>query len=247
VRTADQLHALVEQLQNLLVAEATGGHAEDGDYQDLRRELLSQPELKSLLPSFIDDCRSVFQFWEFIKHKLPTYAERRRFIWGEFGPLLDRLERGQSPSDGSVSDALVNFSPDTVHGLWSRALARKEDDPEGAITLARTLLETVCKHILDEQSIDCASKADLPKLYRLTAGSLSLAPSQHSEDAFKRILGGCVSVIEGLGTLRNKLGDSHGTGRLPARPAARHAELAVNLAGAMATFLVATWTARTTN
>jgi hypothetical protein len=42
------------------------------------------------------------------------------------------------------------------------------------------------------------------------------------------------------GALRNKLDDTHGGGPKRARPAARHAEPAVNLTGSMATFLVAT-------
>ena len=47
-------------------------------------------------------------------------------------------------------------------------------------------------------------------------------------------------MVEGLGTLRNKIGDAHGKGGKPVRPARRHARLAVNLAGAMATFMVET-------
>jgi hypothetical protein len=62
-----------------------------------------------------------------------------------------------------------------------------------------------------------------------------------AEPLFKRILGGCTSVVEGLGSLRNKLSDSHGKGKTGYKPLPRHAELAVNLSGAMATFLVATW------
>jgi hypothetical protein len=56
----------------------------------------------------------------------------------------------------------------------------------------------------------------------------------------KRILGGATSVFEGLGSLRNKIGDAQGQGRRPIRPSARHAQLAVNLAGAVATFLIDT-------
>ncbi|MGD0462087.1 MAG: abortive infection family protein [Tepidisphaeraceae bacterium] len=45
----------------------------------------------------------------------------------------------------------------------------------------------------------------------------------------------------------NRLSDAHGRRKTAARPLARHAELAVNLAGAMATFLVATLEARKTD
>jgi hypothetical protein len=44
--------------------------------------------------------------------------------------------------------------------------------------------------------------------------------------------------------MRNRLSDAHGRRRTAARPLERHANLAVNLAGAMATFLVETLEAR---
>jgi hypothetical protein len=111
----------------------------------------------------------------------------------------------------------------------------------GLVTGSRTLIECVCKHILDESGVTYEERDDLPKLYGLTSGQLNLSPSQHTEKVFRQILGGCHSVVEGLGSLRNKLSDAHGKGKKAIKPSARHAELAVNLAGSMATFLVSTW------
>ena len=51
------------------------------------------------------------------------------------------------------------------------------DDPEGAITSARTLIESVCKYILDEAKITYDDRQDLQKLYKQTAEYLNLAPS----------------------------------------------------------------------
>jgi hypothetical protein len=62
---------------------------------------------------------------------------------------------------------------------------------------------------------------------------------------FKSILGNCQSIVNNLASIRNKIGDAHGQGRKAVRAKPRHAELAVNLAGTMASFLVATWMART--
>ena len=135
---------------------------------------------------------------------------------------------------------LEKFDAETVHQVWLKALERRESDPEGAITLARTLLESVCKHILEQHSISYKTDGDLPDLYKATAKLLNIAPSQHSEQIFKQILGGCAAVVEGLGALRNRLSDAHGQGKKQVKPAPRHAELAVNLAGAMAIFLTAT-------
>lgn len=131
-----------------------------------------------------------------------------------------------------------------ISAAWDKARARRHDDPEGAITAARTLLESVCKHILDESGVEYGDNADLPKLYGLTSKELNLAPSQHTEEAFKRILGGVESVVNGLANLRNRLGDAHGQGKRPVKPAPRHAELAVNMAGSVASFLLATFEAK---
>lgn len=237
-----ELLAAAQAMQDLLVARATGGFGQDDEYLRLRRELLGEPTIGDLIPSFVKQCRDPFQFWEFIKYEFRSYAERRQYLWDGFRPLLEYLESdAASPADRPVGEVLQAFNPDTVHALWMKALARRASDPEGAITAARTLLEAVCKHILDEQGIAYDDAADLPKLYRATSESLQLAPSQHSEEAFKRILGGCTSVVEGLGSLRNRLGDSHGQGARPVRAKPRHAQLAVNLAGAMALYLVETW------
>lgn len=132
----------------------------------------------------------------------------------------------------------------SIQAVWRKALNRIHEDPEGAITAARTLFESVCKHILDESSVEYGDNADLPKLYGLTSKELSLAPSQHTEEAFKRILGGAHSIVDGLASLRNRLGDAHGQGKRPVKPLPRHAELAVNMAGSMASFLLATFEAK---
>ena len=232
-----------QYLQNMLISEATGGGAEDSDYQPLRRLFVNSPDTKALLPTFVRTNRDLAQFWQFIKHKFAHYAERRSFIYSEFTPLLDLLEgRSVVPSDSSISEGLRSFDEDGVHSVWSKALERRESDPEGAITAARTLLETVCKHILDAKNIEYDSKKiELHELYKLASKELNLSPSQHTQEVFKQILGGCSGVVNGLGTLRNKLGDAHGKGKLPVRPAPRHAELAVNLSGSVALFLVATF------
>ena len=141
-----------------------------------------------------------------------------------------------------VAAALYPTKSYSLPAVCERYGLRRASDPEGAITAAKTLLETVCKHILDhEPGITYGENDDLPKLYNAAAEILNLAPSQHSEKPFKSILGNCQSVVGNLASLRNKLGDSHGQGKKHVRPAPRHAELAVNLAGSMAMFLVATW------
>lgn len=236
-----ELYEKLEALQNGLVEHVTGGRYDSQAYRQLRSEIINHPLLKDVVPPLLRSCRTVDEFWPFIKAKFPTYAGRRKYIWDEFRPLFDRVESVRAaPADLEIAGTLKRFNTESVHEVWIKATERRESDPEGAITLARTLLETVCKHILDEHGAAYDAGSDLSQLYKMAAKVLNLSPNQHSESIFKQILGGCASVVAGLGALRNCLSDAHGRGKKSVRPASRHAELAVNLSGAVATFLVAT-------
>lgn len=237
---------MAECLQNMLISLATGGAGEDRDYKLLRQHFIDNPLTAELLPKFVRTNRDLSQFWGFIKHKYGKYQERRDFIWAEFTPLFEFFEgKNRKPADPTITDGLKNFDEDEVNSVWMKALDRRNIDPEGAITVSRTLLESVCKHILDSKCIEYdKQKIELPELYKITSKELNISPSQHTEEIFKQILGGVTSVVIGLGSLRNRLGDAHGQGKAPVKPAARHAQLAVNLAGATALFLIETWLSR---
>jgi len=82
----------VSYLLNMLVAHATGKSAENAEYEDLRRQLLSNSEIADLLPNWIKTHRNLNSFWGFIQPKFRSYAERRTFLSEQFTPLLDALE-----------------------------------------------------------------------------------------------------------------------------------------------------------
>lgn len=238
----------VERMQNALISYATGDDFYGGDsaYKKLRDELLEQADVWKKLPEFVRQCRGLGQFWQFIKNKYGTYAERKNFLWDSFRPAFEHLESvDRAPGLQPIGEVLEEFDADKVHEMWQKALNRRATDPAGAITIARTLLESVCMHILEDVGIEYAKDGSLPRLWALCADALNLAPGQHEERIFKKILGSCQSVVHSLGALRNKSGDAHGSGRRAVRPKPRHAELAVNLAGSMASFLVSTWKERT--
>ena len=235
-----------EMMEDILIKRATGGSNNNHIYKVLRQYLMADSTICDLLPKLVRIYRNLDAFWTFIKNAAPSYAERREIISKAFTPLMDYLEgRHSAPVDQASSDVLQSFDADGVHAVWVKAMERRSSDPEGAITVARTLLETVTKRILDESNIPYSDKNDLPKLYGAAAEALNLAPNQHTEKPIKEILGGAMNLVNGIGTLRNRLSDSHGRGgRLPVRPSTRHASLAVNTAGAVATFLIETFNER---
>lgn len=234
-----------DALVNLLIDHATGGRAQESDFVALRQHFLDSPH-SAILPAWFLSQRSLNQFWQFIKIKYSTYAERRTYLWREFEPLRHALESGGlNPSNDDMEIAIDAFDAEGVRRSWRRVTKRIHDDPEGAITAARELVETVLKHILDDIKVSYdGDRIELPQLYKLVQKRLNLAPEDHQEQIFKQILSGCSGVVNGLGSVRNRLGDAHGKGASSVRPHARHARLAADLAGAMALFLMETHLAR---
>jgi len=103
----------VSYLANLLTSRATGLAADSREFEILRHELLSKPNLAPLLPQWLKQHRSLDTFWGFIKQKFGTYAERKTYISEEFTPILDALEFGQpirQPVQASNSQSLSKRS-----------------------------------------------------------------------------------------------------------------------------------------
>ena len=227
---------LVQYFLDNLIIRATGGSFDNDEYSQIRLKLINNNSIKHLLPYWLSQARTIDQFWLIIKAKFSTYQERREYLWNEFNQLLDFLEINKTLPIHST----IVFDISIIHELWQKAIERIETEPEGAITISRTLIESTLKHILDGQAIKYNDNTDLSELYKEVAKSLNLAPEQHQEGIFKQILGGANGIISGLGSLRNKLGDAHGKGSNFVKPKSRHSELAVNLSGAMAIFLYKT-------
>lgn len=240
---------LIDDIQcvyDVLVAVATGTRY-DGDremvesFQRSRTSLVKNTSIQKLLPSFVTKYRDLASFRGFIKKEASSYAARREYIATAFSQLFEFAERGNHSAIDNLVAEVTTMSSDYLRELWDKAIERRKTDPEGAITAARTLLEATCKHILSSEGVDYEDDAELPQLYKLTAKQMQLAPSQHTEQQFKQILGGAESVVNGLGSLRNKISDAHAIDAVRARPSMRHATLCVNMAGTMAEFLISTY------
>ena len=241
----DVLYRTLSAFQERTIDFATGGSASFEEWEGARADLLSMPELLPLIPQWAAAQRFGGQFWQFIKGKSGTYAGRREFIWAELSPLFDFIEKGATqPTSLSLEPFLMRGTATSIGEAWARIQVRREADPEGAITLARSLLEGTCKDLLQKLKKPYSDKDDLPRLYGLVAEAMSLGPQSHKEEVFKQILGGCMSVVNGLAALRNSFGDAHGKAANTPKPTARHADLAINLAGTLATFLMATYEER---
>ena len=241
-----ELLDMAKLLHDVLVAVSTGKSYDDTEivfnYQTSRKALMQNKSLSNLLPDFVKKYRDLPAFWGYIKNEPGGYADRRRYLGEAFASLFDYLEQNEIvvPIDSIMANT-TDITSDYIRELWDKAIERRETDPEGAITTARTILEATCKYILDKKDIQYNDGTDLTQLYKTTATTLNLAPSQHTEQQFKKILGGAESVVNGLSSLRNKISDAHAIGVERARPLVRHATLCVNMAGTMSEFLISTY------
>ena len=111
----------------------------------------------------------------------------------------------------------------------------QEEDYDGAITNARSLLEAVLTEIesdLDEKAPKY--DGDLPKLYKRVQKLLNLDPSRPDIDQpLKQVLSGLVNIVQGLSGISNKMGDRHVRTYKPSR---RHAMLVCNAAKSIANY-----------
>src|SRR2546430_17183365 len=94
----------------------------------------------------------------------------------------------------AVSEALDVFNSSYMQEVGTKPLARREADPEGAVTSARTLLESVCKHILDVAGKEYRDGVPLQNLYKLTAEVLEIAPTEHTAQIFTDLFESCAKI-----------------------------------------------------
>lgn len=242
----DDLFECAIYLRDNIIGLTTEGGSEAG-YRAARRQLMNDTASKRLLPDFVrhsSDASSIRAALSTVASGSGSWAIRRGHVISEFKPILDFLETGGGAADNTITDGLTDYDAPAIQAFWAKALERRSTDPAGAVTAASTLLEEVCKHIIEDSGSRWEDNWNIPKLYAEASKVLNLAPSQHQESIFKAILGNCQSVVQNIGSLRNKGGDAHagGRSRVPFKP--RHAALSVNLAGSMALFLIETWQSR---
>ncbi|MFT3788900.1 MAG: abortive infection family protein [Tepidisphaeraceae bacterium] len=139
----------------------------------------------------------------------------------------------------SVANALSTLRSTALGQFWQDACDRRDVDPDGALTSARTFLESVCKHILCDRQVTFDPSLDLSPLINLVLKSLRVSPDAQAQRSIQKIGQGAISMVTGIGDIRNRLGDSHGKGPTEAHAAPYHARFAVDLAGLLAEFLIA--------
>jgi Abortive infection C-terminus len=231
------------------VAEGKPESVPKAAFTAARERMLADPVARKALPAFVVRSVTPELLWGYLRAQATgsgSWAIRRGVMHDAIDPVMDALHGSeQGPADELVGAAVARLDAESVREAWTRALERRDNDPEAAVTAARALLEATCKTILDDRAEVYNEGDDLPVLYKRVQKVLQLSPAEQTEERFRAILGACTTIVKELGSVRNRHSDAHASGRTRYRLAARHASLAVNLAGSMGLFLIETHEART--
>lgn len=117
------------------------------------------------------------------------------------------------------------------------------ENPGLAFDLAKTLVESTCRAVLDNRSVAYNNADELPKLFRSVTQHLSFLPQTESDaidvrNSLRRTLGGLSTAIQGICELRNQCGfASHGSGAPRPEMEAVQALLAAETADSIIGFL----------
>lgn len=195
-------------------------------------------------PDVTESHKLVQLYNEFLKNDGFELAEKSR-ISGK--PIYVGRNVGVIDVPGVSNAKEVLSGTDLVY--VSQQITRMEaavlNDPGLAIGTAKELVETCCKTILTERSIEVSKTDDLPKLVKRTVKELRLTPKDIPDAAkaantIRVLLSNLATITNGIAELRNKYGTGHGKAATSKGLSSRHAKLAVGAASTLAVFLAET-------
>ena len=130
---------------------------------------------------------------------------------------------------------------DHISAEWRTAQVNAIADPETAVRAASTMVEGVCKHILDAKRHPYDPKGKLFVLVAATRAALGMSTSNGKNDPLDRVNGSLDNLLQNIGALRNVIGDAHGRGEKYVKASQMQARLAVNAAGVAVMYLLDLW------
>ncbi|HMO12445.1 MAG TPA: abortive infection family protein, partial [Actinotalea sp.] len=212
------------------------GIARDDQYQPNvsgQRRALVQQYLKTLDLNKPRDARRLLRVFEGVLAELDVARQNREAYDQKEAErvfvLLCRLLKhdGYRYEDGHIiAERQVRGLEDLQHAVGpldlphllqqiDRMRDAADDDPWLAIGTAKELVETVCKTILRERSVEPSGRPEMPELLKLTRDSLRLLPEHidggaKAADTIKRLLSNLGTIAQNLAELRRDYGTGHG-------------------------------------
>lgn len=204
-------------------------------------------ELNLNVPQEFTDSRSIKEFIYAVRVN-PDYCNYNgQQIVGEiasmFNSVLDHLEEQCLEVQVIKIECDIPNELTYEHVLEDLKQCDKridDGDYSGAITRARRLIEGVFKEIIfNITGEEVTGNEKLPALLKKVQKCLNLdSGDENLADPLKQVISGLVNVVNGLTTIRNKVGDAHSN---TSNLRLHHALLVVNSAKTLVTFLFDTY------
>lgn len=171
------------------------------------------------------------------------YDEKYAKLYLKCKEVVVRLDGGIVAIAKTAENLKSKFSSDYLSRQIDLMVQMQVSDPTNAIGMAKELIESCCKTILDEKGITYTKNDDVPQLADKTMDALNLLPANvqptdRGADAIKAVLGNLRAIPTKLAEIRNPFGSGHGKSASFQGLEVRHAKLAV---GSSITFVDFVW------
>ena len=172
--------------------------------------------------------------WELVEDVIvdgrPTYAPERKV--GRLGNPIRRIKA-----------VAASLNSDHLYEDLRRLQRIGDAEPGEAIALAKEIVESCCKLILDDRRVSYSQNADVPELLKLLRKEIQIMPEGIDENAkasreIRDVLTSLGKIAHALGPIRNAYGKGHGRGRNFKGLEPRHARLAIGAASTFVDFVL---------
>lgn len=156
------------------------------------------------------------------------YCRTCSLVTAESTRQLITLTRGLFQSHGFFS---------AYQDLDKARLAIRDGEFDRAITHSIACLESTCRIVHEELGVDLPQKKTVTDLWKSTRAILDF-DNLTTDESVVPLLNSLHGLAANFGAMRNALSDAHGRGRIPPDVSEAMAELALNSAATLATFVI---------
>lgn len=199
----------MRELHKILKETITHGSFQEDDFSKLRG-IFQKSHCSGAIPKWLLSLPDLKSIRKLAQGKSDHYSEREEWLQKELQPLYDAIQNDNNDILYAQSFILKELDSQVIKMNWEKMLSRLEKDPEGAITMARTMLESELKLIAEKIGISYSKNEDTPNLYRNVSNALKISPNHHQEELFKKLLGNCSGIVTSVSEIRNSYSDAHG-------------------------------------
>lgn len=171
------------------------------------------------------------------------YDKRYAKIYEACKKIVSELSDGSVNVVQTAEELKEQFSSEYLSKQIDLMIEKQSTNPTLAIGLAKELIESCCKTILDAKNIAYSKNDDVPQLTNKVMEALDLLPANvnpgdQGAESIKAVLGSLRAIPTKLAELRNPFGSGHGKTASFTGLEERHAKLAV---GSSITFVEFIW------